>query len=320
MKLKLFFLIIISLSNFCFSQETITKFEPIQLIKTRQIYLNGGTKAMFGGKSREYIKIDLPPNTTEWYYSFSTSPGISGTKNINLFAQVASTFATKTSMIGNIMSATGITKEVAKAVQIPEGSNSADIYLCDRANIDKFLAKEDQSFFGSSFSYTMEGTVQNTKQALVQINDIISGTVYLGLKNPSAMDGMNVSIEVVAIVKTETKVEKSENQQKAELFGNLGWKQFQNGNYEKCIEYSAKSKNYQELGWVMANVGLSQLMLNKEIDAMETYVNAITLIKKQNNSKYFLTEAAKDLETILLNNPKINGASEIKQIIESEIK
>ena len=320
MKIKLFFIALFLINNISFSQEIISKLEPIQLIQTRQIYLNGGTKAMMGGKSRESIKIDLPPNTTEWYYSFSTSPGISGTKNINLFAQVAATFASKTSIIGNVMTFTGVSKEVIKAVQIPDGSNSVDIYLCDTDNINKFLSKEDQSFFGGSYSYIPEGTVQNTKQALVHIDDVKSGTVYLGLKNPSAMDGMNISIEVVAIVKTETKIEKSDNQQKAELYGNLGWKQYANGNYEKSVEYYNKSKSYQELGWVLTNIGLSQLMLSKEIEAMETFVNAITLIKKQPNSNYFLREAVQQLDSILTSNPNYVAVSDIKQIIETEIK
>lgn len=320
MKLKLYLIFLFLINHFAFSQEIVTKLEPFQLIKPRQIYLNGGMKSIAGGKSREYIKIDLPPNTVEWYYSFSTSPGISGTKNINLLAQVAASFSSQTNIVGNIMNSTGISKEIIKTVQIPEGSNSVDIYLCDRTNIDKFLAKEDQSLFGGSYKYIMEGTVQNTKQALVQVNDIVSGTVYLGLKNPSAMDGLNVSIEVVAIVKTQTVIEKSDNQQKAELYGNLGWKQFESGNYEKCIEYSEKSKSYTELGWVLANIGLSQLMLNKENEAMETYVNAITIIKKQTNSKYYLTEAVKDLENVLAKNSNIKGASDIKQIIQSEIK
>ncbi len=317
-KLITFFILFISLN--LFSQEIITKFESVQLIKPRVISLNGGMKSAAGGKSREYIKIDLPQNTVEWYYSFTTSPGVSGTKNLNLATQIAAMLASKTSVIGTALTSTGITKEVMKSIEIPAGTNSADIYLCDRANIDKFLAKEDLNLFGGSYSYTMEGTVQNTKQAIVQINDITKGTVFLGLKNPSSLDGINITIEVVAIVKTQVIVEKSDEEKKAELYGGLGWKQFENGDFQKCIEYSDKANEYFQLGWVNANKGLALLILNRETEAMDIYINAITLIKKQNNPNYVFTEVIKDLDNVINKYPNLSGAKEIKEIIQLEIK
>jgi hypothetical protein len=317
-KLITFLVLFINLN--LFSQEIITKFESVHLIKPRVVSLNGGMKSAAGGKSREYIKIDLPQNTVEWYYSFTTSQGVSGTKNLNLATQIAAMLASKTSVVGMALTTTGITKGIMKSIEIPAGTNSADIYLCDRANIEKFLAKEDLSLFGSSFSYTMEGTVQNTKQATVQINDIKRGTVFLGLKNPSAFDGININIEVVAIVKTQTISEKSDNEKKAELYGGLGWKQFQNGDYQKCIEYSDKANETFQLGWVNANKGLSLLLLNRETEAMDIYINAITLIKKQNNANSVFAEVINDLEKEINKNPNLMGAKEIKEIIQLELK
>ena len=63
----------------------------------------------------------------------------------------------------------------------------------------KFIAKEDLDLHGEQISYAMEGTAESTKQAVVRINDITSGTVYLGLKNPSTLNGITLNIEVVAI-------------------------------------------------------------------------------------------------------------------------
>lgn len=319
-KTKLITFLILFINLNLFSQEIITNFESVQLIKPRVISLNGGMKSAAGGKSREYIKIDLPQNTIEWYYTFTTSPGISGTKNLNLATQITAMLASKTSVVGMALTTTGITKEVMKSIEIPAGTNSADIYLCDRVNIDKFLAKEDLNLFGGSFSFIMEGTVQNTKQAIVQINDITKGTVFLGLKNPSTLDGININIEVVAIVKTQANSEKSDNEKKAELYGSLGWKQFENGDYQKCIEYSDKANESFQLGWVNANKGLSLLLLNRETEAMEIYINAITLIKKQNNPNYVFAEIIKDLEKEINKNPSLKGAKEIKEIIKLEIK
>lgn len=320
MKKEILLFIALVISAVTMSQEVVNKIEAVQIVKERQIYLNGGTRSAFGGKSREYIKVDLPLNTVEWYYSFTTTPGQSGTKNLNLITQISAALALNANPTGVSLMASGLTKDFLKTVEIPQGSNSADIFLCDRTNIDKFLAKEDQSFLGGAFSYTMEGTVQNTKHAVVQINDITRGTVYLGLRNPSGLDGINITIEVVALVKKQEIVDNSEKIKKAELYANLGWKQFEGGNYQKCIEYSDKANTYYELGWVYANKGLAQLMLNNENDAMDTYVTAITLIKKQPRPKYVFAELIKDLDKEILKNPNFSTAKSIKELMEMEMR
>jgi tetratricopeptide (TPR) repeat protein len=305
-KTYLIFTFIILSFQFVFSQEYEIKQEAKQLIESRSIYLNGGLRASFGGKSRIYLKVDLPPNTIKWYYSFSTKKGKSGTQNMNLGLQLA----------GMLVDPSGLTSNTLSAIKVPDGVATADIYLCDRANIDAFLEKVDN--YGGTFYYNMEGTTLNTKQAVVEIDDITSGTIYLGLKNPSTNDGLNISIEVVAVTETKTLKEKPEKQQKAELYGRLGWIQFEKGNYEKCIEYCNKANTEFELGWVFANKGLAQLMIDYETEAMETYINAITLIKKQPKSNYIFGEMIKDIDNALKIKSNLRGAEEIKQLIKMQ--
>ena len=302
------FLLLSTISIIVNGQEIKTARESNQIIETRSIYLNSGSRATFGGKSRTFIKIDLPENTVEWYYSFSTSTGQSGFKNLNLAVQLSSLLADPT----------GLTATALSSVKVPSGSSSIDVFLCNRANIDKFMDKADS--WGGTYTYIIEGTVNNTKQAVVKVDDVISGTWYIGIKNPSSLDGVNITIEVVAIVETQIIIEKSEEQKKAELYGGLGWKKFENGEYQKCIEYCNKANGYFELGWVNANKGLSQLMLGKESEAMDTYIIAITLIKKQNNPDYIFSGVIKDLENVLKTNPDLSGASDIKELIEMERK
>ncbi|APX99726.1 tetratricopeptide repeat protein [Lacinutrix venerupis] len=297
------FLILIKVG---YSQDYEIKTKTKQLIESRSIYLNGGLNATFGGQSRTYLEVDLPPNTVKWYYSFSTKKGKSGTQNLNLAIQLT----------GMMSDPSGITSSTLSAIKVPDGVASADIYLCDRPNIDKFLSKKD--LYGGSYSYNMEGSAQSTKQAVVEIDDIRTGTVYLGLKNPSTNNGVNISIEVVAITETQVPIVKSDSQQKAELYGGLGWTNFENGNYEKCIEYCDKANAEFKLGWVLANKGLAQLMTDKESEAMETYIEAITLIKKQPNPSYVFGEMIKDIENAKKLNPDLNGADEIKQLIEMQ--
>lgn len=279
-----------------------------QIIEPRSVYLNGGMRSAFGGKSRTYLKVDLPPNTVQWYYSFSTAKGKSGVKNLNLALQLSSLLADPS----------GITSKAMSAIDVPDGSGSIDIVLCDFENIKLFQNKVDNN--GGTYSYVMEGTVENTKQAVVQINDVKTNTWYLGLKNPSSLNGINISIEVVAITEEVIEEVKTPEQEKAELYGSLGWTQFENGDYQKCIEYCDKSIAEYELGWVKANKGLAQLMIGEEDIAMETYIDAITLVKKQPQPDYVFKEMIKDIDKQLTINPELSGANELKTLIELQIK
>ncbi len=298
------------------AQETVVKYEPKTIIENRQIYLNSGSNASFGGKSREIIKIDLPPNTIEWYYSFSTSLGKSGIKTLMLATQLVVLYSSQTYSAGS----SALAQQAIKTINIPSGSSGIDIFLCDRNNIDKFINKADLNLLGGTFSYALEGSANNTKQATVRIDDITKGTVYLGLRNPSSFEGVNISIEVVAIVKNTSLVEKSDEQKKAELYGGLGWKEYENGNYAKCIEYSDKANEFYKWGWVNANKALSLLVSGKQSEAMDVYIDAITLIKKQPNPSYVFSEVVKDLDNLIRIIPNLAGASNIRELIVLEIK
>lgn len=289
-----------------FSQRVEYQNEVVQLIENRSIYLNGGLRASFGGKSRTYIKIDLPPNTVEWYYSFTTTEGPDATQNLELAVQLSS----------YLVDPSGMTSTIASSIDVPEGVASADIYLLDYQNNDLFLRKVDLN--NGTFYYSQEGTVENTKQAVVEIDDITTGTWYLGLKNPSTMNGINLNIEVVAITETRNGIKTSKEQQKANLYGNLGWKYFENGDYEKCIEYCDKSFQEYEIGIFYANKGLALLMIGKEAQAIDNYIKAITLIKEQPNKEYYLNGAIKDLDNALSLNPHLEGADEIRDLIKTQ--
>ncbi len=284
-----------------FAQEYEIVRETKKLVDSRDIYLNGGMRSQFGGKSRTYIKIDLPPNTVQWYYSFTTTEGQSGTGNLNLAVQLT----------GMLADPSGIASSAVSAIDVPEGVATADIYLIDQTNLQPFLNKV-------GYKHYAEGMAENTKQAVVKVDDIRAGSWYLGIMNPSSMNGINLNIEIVAITETRSAISKSDAQQKSELYGGLGWTQFKNGNYAKCIEYSDKANAEFELGWVLANKGLCQLMTDKESDAMETYINALTLIKKQPNPDYVLGEIIKDIDNAKKLNPNLSGANEIKQLIQMQ--
>ncbi len=190
----LIFILSFSISSYAQSYKNIT--EAVTLVEQRSIYLNGGVRAeTVGGKSRITIPVDLPKNTSKWFYSFSTIEGKSGVKNLNLAIQLSSL----------LIDQSGSTAKILSEVEIPEGSASADIYLLRSNNEQAFREKWDNN--GGNFYFVQEGSTMNTKQAIVQVDDITSGRVFIGLKNPSELNGLNVFIEVVAIVQKEVYVD-----------------------------------------------------------------------------------------------------------------
>jgi hypothetical protein len=185
--MKYFFLSLLLFPIISFSQvKTVTK-KVVQLIEPRQIFINSATK--LNGKTRIDIKIDLPPNTIEWYYSFSTTPSPSK-NNLNLLSQLT-----------RLYDPYGIATVSIDALSVPDGFASVDVFLMDVKGLGKFYKKDifNQYEYTDPGSYS-EGTVKNTHQGKIKIDDITSGTLFLGIRNPSINTGVNVMIEVVAIV------------------------------------------------------------------------------------------------------------------------
>lgn len=288
------------------SQST-TELKSIKLVEQRMIELNGGLRSSFGGKSRTFIKIDLPANTREWYYSFTTATGASGTANLNLALQLSTL----------LVDPSGLSAMALKKIKVPAGTSSSDIYLCDRQNIDLFEAKADLN--GSSFRYILEGSVMNTTQALVKIDDVKQGTWYIGLKNPSSLDATNIVIEVVAIVEEKKIIQKTAEQEKAELFGTMGWKAYERGEYDKCLELSNEAiKLNPELGWVHNNIGLVKLVRDNLIEAIDSYSKAVAIFKKSENPKQWLAASIKDLNDLINKKNDLQGAKDILETIKTE--
>lgn len=282
-----------------------TEQKVITIVHQREIYLNGGARAAIGGKSRTSLKIDLPKNTTSWYYSFSTSPGESGTKNLNLAVQLSS------------LATGGITKAVLENIQVPSGSGAIDVYLLDRNNIELFENKVDNT--GGTFYYKREGSAFNTKQGLISINEFNTGTYFLGLKNPSSLDGIDIFIEVVAI--TEELQQFTDEQNEAITFGDLGWKAFERGDYDKCLEYCNKAIGLDKsFGYIYFNMGLSYFMKGQSSDAIETYSKAISVTKKSSIPKETFKGAMDDLKKYLKQFPNQDDANDIYELLKQEYR
>ena len=185
----------IAVSTVSWSQTTEIVREVVTLMPEQSIYLNSTSHGYFkGGKSRTTYKIDLPTNTIEWYYIYSTSPNRSGSQSLNLIKQLS-----------NVLDPTGVTSIAVSAIAAPPGTGGiVDVYVMGYKN---YLNFEEKDMFGA-WAYSdpggwPEGKTENARQGTKKIDDVRSGTVYLGLKNPHVEVGVNVTFEVAAIVEKE---------------------------------------------------------------------------------------------------------------------
>jgi len=292
------------------AQTVIRERGTVMVLKEETFYLNGGNVATFGtGKSRVWYDIKLPPNTIEWYYTFTTAKGKDPVPSINLFAQLT-----------RLVDPSGTTAIAAKAIMTPTGAEVCDIYLMDRPNCDKFMEKADN--WGGKYSYWVDGSRLNMMHGTVYVKDHVTGNLCLGFKNPSATQGITVKLEVVAIVE-ETKIKQlTESETKAKMFAELGWKAYEKGEYDKCLELSKKALQLDpQLGWVNNNIGLVYLIKKDYMSAIDSYGSAIAFFNKDKlNSKQWFTEALKDINNLVSKHGLLEGAQDIKDMLTAESK
>lgn len=293
------------------AQTTIKEIKVVELLPSKSIYLNGGTRSFAGGTSRTYYKIDLPTDTVEWYYIFSTTPNKETVQSLKLVPQLT-----------RIVDKTGLATNAIALLTAPTGVGVVDIFLTDAKGVNNLMAKDMLGMWAYTDpgSYP-EGTIKNAKQGKVKIDDITKGTVYLCLRNPSGAVGVNVNFEVAAIVEETKVIPKTETQEKAEMYGSLGWKAYQKGDVDQCYNLSAKAIELDPtLGWVNNNMGLVQLIKNDYTGAIESYSKAITNYKKAANGKWYFSEAIKDLNDLIRKRGRVEGSVEILELLNAEIR
>ena len=185
----------------CFSQSYKTVYEVVSITEPQIFYLN--SKLRLGGKTRNSIKVDLPENTIQWSYVFTTSLSKQSSQ-INLKDQLSDMVS---SLPGGI--AAGLTVGAISQIIKPTGAGVVDVYL---ARYEEYLNFNN----GESFSYIIEGSRENFKEGSILVDDIKSGSAFICFKNPSPTEGIYVIVEVAAIVAKKEYVDEwtLENKQK----------------------------------------------------------------------------------------------------------
>lgn len=170
-----------------------TGYEAVSLQTPINHFLNGGLNATFStGRSRLTFPITLPPNTVEWYYSFAATRNRA---NVQATRDQMKLLSTLSKMLGGGVLSIGV-----DMLAQPPGADYCDVYLLPAEHFQAFERKED-----TKWRYITEGTRPNVMYGNVKVSNCCKqGTFYIGLKNPSNSYGVEVVIEVVAIVEKAT--------------------------------------------------------------------------------------------------------------------
>lgn len=298
---KIVTLLLILLTVSVQGQIFIKERKPVQVLHQQTFYLNSTARAALGGKSKTWFNVPLPPNTVEWYYSFTTTKGEKSKASVELFAQLT-----------KLIDPTGITAVATTAIFTMSGAGVCDIYLMDKDNANIFLEKNRNR---DSFDYDLSASRENFRNGTVRIDNYKGQECYLGFKNPSPTEGVAITFEIVAIVEETRIIERPLAETKAEIFGTLGRKAYLNGNYDMCLDLSLKAiKGNVNLGWVYNNLGLVYLIRGDYVAAVDSYATAIALFAKSDKAQYWINEAITDLRALIEKYGQLEGAAEILEM------
>jgi len=184
---------------------TVQKVAPIHNEHT--FYLNGSMA--IGGKPRHAVRIDLPPNTVEWYYVFTTAENerSSGARDkIQLAGQLVQ-FVGKGLLNSSIV---GMAATAVGQIVKPSGVAVCDVWLTDEEGRNQFF---ETKYMGAAWTYDRPkryyeaASVQNGKDGAIRIDAVKSGTVYLCFNNSALTEGVLVNFEAAAIVETREYVD-----------------------------------------------------------------------------------------------------------------
>ena len=159
----------------------------VPIISQQSFYLKGGSNATGANGSRQVLKINLPANTVEWYYTVITRSHRGQFSNSDLTGQLVKLVDPKS----------GIAPKAS--VNVPDGTGVCDVYLMtDPHEVIKYVNKKP------AVSFLMNDSRQQYVSGVVQVKDFLDEPCFLVIRNPSSYLGVTVNIEVTAIVLSST--------------------------------------------------------------------------------------------------------------------
>ena len=161
-----------------------TAFNVVTISPAQSFYLDSRIVSNISGRSRVTIPINLPEGTVRWFYSFAATDS----KNeplewIGLAGQLT-----------KLIDKTGIASEVINRLVKPSGTSSCDVYVIYPDAIAAFEAKDDKKW-----NYDHNNSRQNLTSGIIEAYPY-APRLQLGLSNPSLKSGINVKVEISAVV------------------------------------------------------------------------------------------------------------------------
>lgn len=181
----LFLLLIFCKSAISFAQSTKPVYKVVPIVTSHSFYLKGGSRALVGNSSRQVLPVQLPANTVEWYYTVTTTNNRKQFLNSDLTEQLDKLLEPEL----------GITSNALSTITVPRGSGLCDVYVMTNPNeVVKYVNKQPAA------SFLMNDSRQKYVSGIIQVKDFLYGSCFLVLRNPSASQGLNITVEVTAIV------------------------------------------------------------------------------------------------------------------------
>lgn len=119
------------------------------------------------------------------------------------------------------------------------------------------------------------------------------------------------------------KITRTEEQEKAANYGNLGWHAFENGDINKCIEYSKKALQLDNTaGWIKANLALCYLIKGEESLSTDLYIEALGDFKKVkilSSRKTYFQGVIDDIDNASKKFQTMKGHENIKALFRREL-
>lgn len=156
------------------------------IMQNENYQLNGGMRASIGGRSRTVIPIQIPQGCIQIVYSVVAQRTSDATQDINLALQL-------TDLLGSYASVLS----AAGHVRLPRGTETVDAFILSRPNYSSYFEAKQDNVWSYLRDYSRQACQSCT--VTIPVNGISGGTLYLGLRNPSEIDGVNITLDVVAI-------------------------------------------------------------------------------------------------------------------------
>jgi hypothetical protein len=165
------------------AQEARQDFMAVPVISQQSFYLTAASPGTKNSSSNQVLQINLPANTVEWYYTVTTKPGHGQFPNNDLTGQ----------LVKLVDPRRGISSKAS--VHVPAGTSVVDVYLMTNPQeAHKYVNKKPAD------SFLMNDSREHYVSGSIPVKDYLDGSCFLVVLNPGSSSGVNVNIEVTAIV------------------------------------------------------------------------------------------------------------------------